>query len=185
MQDIEPFVVRLPDAFFTLTPCTSTMGIFDFLKGVGLGRKLNPGQEAQEIKDEINRQIPGQIDGLNVSYGEDHTVKIFGAAKTQAAREKAVLIAGNHDGVERVDDQLTISSTTMEQQVAASQAAAAQVAAEFYTIQKGDSLSKIAGAKYGDVHAWKELYEANKEVIGSDPDKIFPGQQIRIPAKQA
>ncbi|MBE2187267.1 MAG: LysM peptidoglycan-binding domain-containing protein [Rhodothermales bacterium] len=156
------------------------MGIFDFLKGVGLGPKLNPGQEAQEIKDEINRQIPGQIDGLNVSYAEDHTVKLFGAAQTQAAREKAVLIAGNHDGVTRVDDQLTISATTMAQQVAAAQAAAP---AEFYTIQKGDSLSKIAGAKYGDVHAWKELYEANKEVIGDNPDKIFPGQQIRIPAR--
>lgn len=156
------------------------MGIFDFLKGVGLGPKLNPGQEAQEIKDEINRQIPGQIDGLNVSYGEDHTVKLFGAAKSQAAREKAVLIAGNHDGVERVDDQLTISSTTMAQQAAAAQATAA---ATFYTIQKGDSLSKIAKEKYGDVAAWKELYEANKEVIGSDPDKIFPGQQIRVPAR--
>lgn len=156
------------------------MGIFDFLKGIGLGPKLNPGQEAQEIKDEINRQIPGQIDGLNVSYGEDHTVKIFGTAQTQAAREKAVLIAGNHDGVTRVDDQMTVSATTMGEQVAAAQAAPA---AEFYTIQKGDSLSGIAKAKYGDVGAWKQLYEENKEVIGPNPDKIFPGQQIRIPAR--
>lgn len=155
------------------------MGIFDFLKGVGLGRKLNPGQEAQEIKNEINAQIAGQVDGLNVSYGEDHTVKVFGTAHSQAAREKAVLIAGNHDGVTRVDDQMTISSTSMGEQVAAAQATQAST---FYTIQKGDSLSKIAKETYGDTGSWQKLYDENKEVIGSDPNKIFPGQQIRIPA---
>ncbi len=50
---------------------------------------------------------------------------------------------------------------------------------EYYTVQSGDSLSKI-GSHY-DV-PWNEIYEANRGEI-EDPDKIFPGQKIRIPRK--
>jgi nucleoid-associated protein YgaU len=52
---------------------------------------------------------------------------------------------------------------------------------ETYTVKSGDSLSKI-GQHYGV--AWREIYEANKETIGDDPDRIRPGQQLRIPKKQ-
>jgi nucleoid-associated protein YgaU len=155
------------------------MGLFDFLKNAG--RKLNPGQEAQEIKDHINRQLPGQIDGLNVSF-DGSTAKLFGQARSQSAREKAVLLAGNHDGVDRVDDGMTVSAQTTAQQTAATQQARAEQQAAFYTIQKGDSLSKVAKEKYGDANAWRDLFEANREVI-EDPDKIYPGQTIRIPAR--
>lgn len=51
-----------------------------------------------------------------------------------------------------------------------------------YTVQKGDSLSKIAKHLYGDGNAWKRIFEANRDVL-DDPDKIFPGQALRIPAK--
>ena len=57
---------------------------------------------------------------------------------------------------------------------------AIEVKPVFYTIQKGDSLSKVAQAQYGDPMKWKALFEANREVI-KDPDLIYPGQQIRIP----
>lgn len=150
------------------------MGLFDFLKNVG--RKVNPGQEAAEIKSAITAALGSQISNLNVSW-TDGTAKVFGVASSYAAKEKAILIAGNHEGVEKVDDQITVNDATMQQQV---QAAAAAAASEFYTIQKGDSLSKIAGARMGDVNKWKALFEANREVI-EDPDKIYPGQQIRIP----
>jgi len=50
-----------------------------------------------------------------------------------------------------------------------------------YTVQKGDSLSKIAKQHLGDANAWKKIYEANKAVIGDNPDKIFPGQKLKIP----
>jgi len=148
------------------------MGLFDFLKNAG--RKLNPGKEAQEIKDLINSQLPGQIDAFNVSF-DGTTAKLFGQAKTQAAREKAVLLAGNHDGVDKVDDGMTVSAQTTAQTAAAAQQGT------FYQIKSGDSLSKIAKEKMGDAADWKELFEANREVIG-DPDKIYPGQTIRIPA---
>jgi nucleoid-associated protein YgaU len=51
---------------------------------------------------------------------------------------------------------------------------------KYYTIVKGDSLSKIAKEVYGDYKKWTELFEANREVI-KDPDLIYPGQTIRIP----
>ncbi|HWW75783.1 MAG TPA: LysM peptidoglycan-binding domain-containing protein [Pyrinomonadaceae bacterium] len=51
---------------------------------------------------------------------------------------------------------------------------------ETYTVKSGDSLSKI-GQHHGV--AWREIYEANKDVIGDNPDLIKPGQQLRIPKK--
>jgi len=52
---------------------------------------------------------------------------------------------------------------------------------ETYTVQKGDSLSKIAKHHLGDASTWRRIYEANKATIGDDPDKIFPGQKLKLP----
>ncbi len=49
-----------------------------------------------------------------------------------------------------------------------------------YTVEKGDSLSKIAKRVYGKASLWREIYEANKDNI-KDPDLIYPGQVIRLP----
>ena len=50
-----------------------------------------------------------------------------------------------------------------------------------YTVEKGDSLSKIAQKVYGKASLWKQIYEANKDHI-KDPDLIYPGQILRLPA---
>ena len=152
------------------------MGLFDFIKNAG--RKLNPGQEAQEIKDLLTRSLGAQISNLNVSWAGG-TAKVFGVATSHAAKEKAVLLTGNHDGVDKVDDQITVAAASLGQQATTVQATQT-VQSEFYTIKAGDSLSKIAGAKMGDTDKWKQLFEANREVV-EDPDKIYPGQTIRIP----
>ena len=49
-----------------------------------------------------------------------------------------------------------------------------------YTVQKGDSLSKIAKREYGDAQQWRRIYEANRNLI-ENPDLIYPGQVFRIP----
>jgi nucleoid-associated protein YgaU len=49
-----------------------------------------------------------------------------------------------------------------------------------YTVKKGDSLSKIAKAHYGDANQWRKIYEANKERI-KNPDLIQPGWVLTIP----
>ena len=55
-------------------------------------------------------------------------------------------------------------------------------ATKVYTVVSGDSLSKIARREYGDANAWKRIFEANRDII-KDPDKIQPGQKLKIPPK--
>lgn len=51
-----------------------------------------------------------------------------------------------------------------------------------YTVKSGDNLSEIAQREMGDGNRWKELYEANKDAIGGNPDLIHPGTKLTIPA---
>ena len=88
--------------------------------------------------------------------------------------QKAVLIAGNVQGVSNVD------VTNLDLVEAQSIAAAADQNVEYYVIVSGDNLSKIAKHFYGNPNLYTKIFEANREVI-KHPDKIFPGQKIRIP----
>ncbi|KAF1712356.1 peptidoglycan-binding protein LysM [Pseudoxanthomonas kalamensis DSM 18571] len=49
-----------------------------------------------------------------------------------------------------------------------------------YTVERGDSLSKIAKEHYGRSSAWRDIFEANRDVL-DDPDRIFPGQVLKLP----
>ena len=152
------------------------MGLLDFLKDAGkdlFGGKA--GNEAEEIKKEIERALGSNISGLGVRF-DNGRVTLQGTAKSMAAKEKAALIAGNVQGVSNVNsDGISVDGAQ------AAGAATSTGASSYYTIQSGDTLSKIAKEKYGDANAYNKIFEANREVIG-DPDKIYPGQQIRIPA---
>ena len=53
-----------------------------------------------------------------------------------------------------------------------------------YTVVKGDTLSKIAKQHFGNANAWKQIFEANRDTL-DDPDRIFPGQVIKLPPKPA
>lgn len=55
-------------------------------------------------------------------------------------------------------------------------------AVQTHTVVKGDNLSKIAKHYYGNANEWKRIFEANRDIL-KDPDKIFPGQTLKIPAK--
>jgi nucleoid-associated protein YgaU len=61
-----------------------------------------------------------------------------------------------------------------------SSSTAASPAGRSYTVQNGDSLSKIAKREYGDAQQWRRIYEANRDLI-QNPDLIYPGQVFRIP----
>lgn len=149
------------------------MGLLGFLKDKGKDLFGGGGNEADKIKSEVERALGSNVSNLTVHFN-DGTVTLMGTAKSQAAKEKAALIAGNVKGVESVnDDGLKVE--------AAAQAAAPAKATTYYTIESGDTLSKIAKEHYGDANAYNKIFEANREVIG-DPDKIYPGQRIRIPA---
>ena len=153
------------------------MGLLDF--AANIGKKLFPSNTKPEdasakIKTEIENAKLG-ITGLNVAL-KDGVCSLSGECPDFIAYQKAILIAGNIEGVANVDAKnFTIK--------AAAQAPAEQQT-QYYIIQKGDNLSKIAKQFYGDANKYPEIFAANKEVI-QDPDKIFPGQKIRIPPKKA
>ena len=62
------------------------------------------------------------------------------------------------------------------------QSGGSSTATKVYVVKSGDSLSKIAKAEYGDANAWNRIFEANKDIL-KDPNKIFPGQKLKIPPK--
>jgi nucleoid-associated protein YgaU len=64
---------------------------------------------------------------------------------------------------------------------ASSTAPLAQPAEQTYTVVSGDSLSKIAKHFYGDANHWRRIFEANRDTL-DDPDKIYPGQTLKIPS---
>ncbi|MGE5242198.1 MAG: LysM peptidoglycan-binding domain-containing protein [Bacteroidota bacterium] len=60
---------------------------------------------------------------------------------------------------------------------------ASTTATKIYEVVSGDSLSKIAKREYGDAKLWTRIFEANKDIL-KDPNKIFPGQKLKIPPQQ-
>ena len=141
------------------------MGLFDFAKGMGKKLFDNDDEAPAKIKGALEEDNPG-IDDLDVDYSGGK-VKLRGKAKSAEAMEKAVLIAGNTQGVTDVD-------------VSGLESDGPEDGVVYYTVESGDTLSKIAEEYLGDAMAYPKIFEANREVI-KDPDKIYPGQKIRIP----
>ena len=164
------------------------MSIISFFKDAG--EKLF-GQKAQAASAQAAQADPAAIDaanreaataiekyinsmgltvtGLTVTYdGAKATAKVYGIAKDQATKEKVILSAGNVHGVAAVDDNMTVDQSAP--------------AAQFYTVVKGDTLSKISKQFYGDANEYQKIFEANKPML-THPDKIYPGQNLRIPPK--
>jgi len=141
------------------------MGLFDFVKEIG-NKLFNREEDAAEkIKKHIEMANPG-ISDLGVEF-KNGVVSISGKAASAEAMEKAVLMAGNVQGVSEVKtDKL--------------QAPPIQAKVEYYIIKKGDTLSAIAKQFYGKASDYPKIFEANREVI-KDANLIFPGQKIRIP----
>lgn len=139
------------------------MGLFSFLRGAG--KRLSGAAEAQEPPNEAILQKELQDLGLHEGVAvkvEGDTVKITGTPKDQAAKEKAIIAIGNVEGVATVEDE-----TPGDEPV-------------IHVVQKGDTLSAIAKKTLGDANRYREIFEANKPML-TDPDKIYPGQALRIP----
>lgn len=158
------------------------MSIFDFVKDAGkkiLGMDDDPAPNVADEQEDRNRRLGGEIlrfvNGLGLKV-EDLSVRVDGdtahvkgKVPTQDDREKVILAAGNVQGIARVDDKVQVTG-------------AAGSASTMYTVKSGDTLSKIAQEHYGDASAYPRIFEANRPLL-DDPDKIYPGQTLRIPPK--
>lgn len=167
------------------------MGLFSFLKKAG--SRLFSKKESEREKTttsglndmvEHNQRLillKGVINSLNIPVEnlsldlDDDKVTIYGQTDTYAHKEKIVLAAGNVSGIATVDDRLSVSASVGEEEEAEKPAEAT-----FYTVKKGDTLSKIAKAHYGEWQKYKGVFEANKPML-KDPDLIYPGQVLRLP----
>jgi len=150
------------------------MGFFDFISDAGK-KILGKGDDAGAIKEEIESSFNDlPVDGLIVGV-EGETVTLAGIAQDYPTREKAILIAGNVEGIAQVNAEQLI---TMEQ---ISEENIREIPEEiFYAIEKGDTLWAIAGKFYDDGSKYTHIVDANIEVI-KNADLIYPGQVIRIP----
>ena len=166
------------------------MGIVSFFKEAGeklFGRKeaaaatapaaagATPAASSEQANETAGQAIEAYIasqglaaDGLDVKFdGATGTVTVSGLAADQATKEKIILCCGNVNGVGKVNDLITVSQPAVE--------------SKYYTVAKGDTLSAIAKAQYGNANDYMKIFEANKPML-SHPDKIYPGQVLRIPA---
>ena len=184
------------------------MGMFDFIKDAG-EKIFKPGEARKEavIKQHLG-SFGTDYSGIEVEV-DGNTATLTGHVGSVAVREKAVLVVGNIDGIEKVDDRLTVDAAAVTPTssavpdfsnvsggVASTEASIGSGAAsgglssaggegwqsKTYTVQKGDTLSKIAKEFYGNANKYNQIFEANKPML-KDPDKIYPGQVLRIPAE--
>lgn len=167
------------------------MGVFDFVKNVGKKLGLGGDDEApkpDELKKELDSYKLG-TDRVDVEVKGDKAI-LKGVVADQSAFEKAVIAVGNTLGITKVEaDELKVvapdSGLKLDPNVDMTALVKAATPAKepvFYTVKKGDNLWKIAEHQYGKGKGAKNtlIFEANKPML-THPDKIYPGQVLRIP----
>ena len=158
------------------------MGLFSFIKNAGakvFGIGKTTAEEAADAADaaaERANKLVNAVEALGFGVTDlditvlDDSATIYGEAENQATREKVVLVVGNTEGIASVDDRMTTAVQEPE--------------AQFHTVVSGDTLGKIAKTYYGNAMKYPVIFDANKPML-SHPDKIYPGQVLRIPALEA
>ena len=108
------------------------------------------------------------VEGLDIAFdAASGAVTVAGVAPDQETKEKVLLCCGNVASVPSVNDMMTVSAEEPESQM--------------YIVVSGDNLSKISKEFYGTPNKYPQIFEANKPML-THPDKIYPGQVLRIPA---
>ncbi|MEM7275904.1 MAG: peptidoglycan-binding protein LysM [Actinomycetota bacterium] len=127
--------------------------------------RLEEGKKANGLENYV-KQLGFEVEDLDIRF-DDGLATVSGKVKDQATREKVILAIGNTQDVGQVSDDIEVSDDSEE--------------SELHVVQSGDTLSAIAKEHYGDAMKYPVIFEANKPML-SDPDLIFPGQVLRIPA---
>jgi nucleoid-associated protein YgaU len=145
------------------------MGLISFVKSAG--EKIFGGSEAKAAPaDALHKELEKHgLDTSNVKIAVDgDTVHVSGTAPTTEQAEKIAVALGNTVGVQTVQNDI--------------KPAAAAPESKFYTVKSGDTLWAIAEKEYGKGNGAKynNIFEANRPML-THPDKIYPGQVLRIP----
>lgn len=143
------------------------MGLWNFVKNAGksvFGKAEAAEAPAEEaIKKEIE-DLGLDHTGIDLKVEGDKVV-VSGDAVSQEAKEKIILAAGNIEGIAAVED--TAGAPDAREPV-------------FHTVEKGDTLWAISAKHLGNGAHYEKIFEANRPML-SHPDKIYPGQMLRIP----
>ena len=143
-------------------------GMIPFVKAAG--KAMGSVFKGKGAEDKLKKEVEDyglNTDGVDITVAEDGVVTVGGEAVSQEMKEKIILAVGNVEGVGGVKDEAGAALGGRESQ--------------FHTVVSGDSLSAISKKYYGTWKLYPEIFEANKPML-SDPDKIYPGQVLRIPA---
>lgn len=138
------------------------MGLWNFVKTAG--KKIMGKDDAPEdaLKKELD-DLGLDAAGVEIKV-EGDTVKLEGAAADDELKEKIILAVGNVDGIAAVEDNT----------------AGGEKEPVFHTVEKGDTLWAISSKTLGNGARYEEIFEANRPML-THPDKIYPGQVLRIP----
>ncbi len=140
------------------------MNLFKFVKDAGEKLTGSVAGAANAIKERVTGH---KIDVKDLDVAQEgEKIILKGTAKTQEEAEKTIIAAGNNAGIAEVESQIVVEEAAPE--------------ATFYTVVSGDNLSKIAKTHYGNAMKYPVIFEANKPML-THPDKIYPGQVLRIP----
>ncbi len=157
------------------------MGMFNFIKDMGeklfgsgaTQAAVKPADAAKPTDEEVAKALIAKVNALGLTVKSlditfnGGTAYVMGSVAAQDVREKVILVVGNTAGVESVHDNLAVEKPQPE--------------AKFYTVVKGDTLSKISNDFYGNANKYMRIFQANEPML-KHPDKIYPGQVLRIPA---
>ncbi len=159
------------------------MGLFSFLKKAGANVLSNKAakavrtpeiiaMEAEILRKQKLMLLNGVVSGMKSKIKNfeidlnDDRVTVYGQAPSMAVKEKVILALGNVGGIAAVDDRISVVKPAPE--------------SIFHEVKKGDTLGKIAAKYYGDAKKYNKIFTANKPML-KDPNKIYPGQKLRIP----
>jgi nucleoid-associated protein YgaU len=145
------------------------MGLISFVKNAGaaiFGGGEAKAAPADQLKKELDKHGLDHS-GVKVEVDGDK-VKVSGTAKTQEDAEKIAVALGNTVGVQTVQNDIKPATTAPE--------------SKFYTVKSGDTLWAISEREYGKGNGAKYdlIFQANRPML-THPDKIYPGQVLRIP----
>lgn len=146
------------------------MGLINFVKEAGekLWDSVSGKSEDQsaKLKEHLNKLGLPDADKVKIEVNEGKA-SVEGESISQELKEKILIAVGNVAGISNVEDKVSVSGSDAKE-------------GRFYTVKAGDTLSAVSKHVYGNANAYNKIFEANKPML-SHPDKIYPGQVLRIP----